>query len=81
MVPTTVNGWLGRCYAAEHNLDAGGTLPQAIKAFRVWLAAPANRAAAQTALGQKDPQIAKRDFITRKHREYLTAALNGESNG
>ena len=75
--PTTVTAWLGRCYAAEHNLDGGGTLAQAIAAFQTWLAKGNNRATAQSALAGTDAQVAKRDFITRKHREYLAAALNG----
>lgn len=71
--PTTIDGWLGYCYAA----DLQKRLAAAIAAFATWLKAdPANTAAALAAK-QNDQAVLKRDYVSRARNSCIDAALNG----
>lgn len=74
--PTTINGWIGYCYAA----DLGKRLPAAISAFADWLKVdPANIIAARAAR-QSDQAVLKRDYVSKAFNSYIDAALTEEPN-
>jgi len=70
-LPTTAEGWIGYCFAA----DMAKRLPLAIALFKTWTAADPTNAAAALAARQDDQAVLKRDYVSRARNSYIDAAL------